>query len=209
MATDPAVTRKKFDREIALFRAQEAHYREQGIWMLSCDYPQVLIAFATARSQLVYVPFGALIEFEDYDARPLKVTLVNPCSRRPLTLNEVMPQFMNLPDGMVQPGRLMRVRQDPAQPNGKVVDYILQGYENDPTSIPFLCIRGVRAYHEHPAHTGDSWWLYRGSGQGTLHQIVDMLWSYGVKNVWQAFYQTQVAQIGFMMHPEVEGPLTP
>lgn len=208
MATDPAVTRKKFDREIALFRAQEAHYREQGIWMLSCDYPQVLMAFATARSPVMYVPFGALIDFEDYDAKPLKVTLVHPCTRRPLAIHEVLPQFMNLLDGMVQPGRLMRVRQDPTQTTGKIVDYLLQGYEQDRTHIPFLCIAGVRAYHEHPAHTGDSWWLHRGMGHGTLHQIVYMLWSYGAKNVGQAFYQTQVAHVGFTMHPEVEGPLT-
>ena len=208
MATDPGVTRQKFDREIAQFRAQEQHYREQGIWMLACEYPQVLMAFATARSPQVFVPFGALIDFEDYDARPLKVTLVHPCSRRPLNLHEVLPQLMQLPQGQVG-GRLMRVRQDTSQPAGITVDHILQGYDFDLNSPPFLCIAGVRAYHDHPAHSGDSWWLHRGSGQGTFHQIMHMLWQYGAKNIVQPLYQTQVAQVGFVMQPEIEGPLTP
>ena len=26
---------------------------------------------------------------------------------------------------------------------------------------PFLCMRGIREYHEHPQHTGDEWLLYK------------------------------------------------
>jgi hypothetical protein len=208
VATDPGVTRKKFDREIAQFRAQEQHYREQGIWMLDRVYPQVLMAFATARAPQVFVPFGALIDFEDYDAKPLKVTLVNPCSRQALRLHEILPQLMQLPQGQVG-GRLMRVRHDPSQPTGVAVDNILQGYDFDPSSPPFLCIAGVRAYHDHPAHSGDSWWLHRGTGHGTLHQVIHMLWAYGTKNITQPLYQSQVAQVGFMMQPDVEAPLAP
>jgi hypothetical protein len=29
------------------------------------------------------------------------------------------------------------------------------------THRPFLCVRGLREYHEHPQHTGDDWMLYR------------------------------------------------
>jgi hypothetical protein len=29
------------------------------------------------------------------------------------------------------------------------------------THKPFLCLRGIREYHEHPQHTGDDWFLYR------------------------------------------------
>lgn len=206
MATDVEVTRKKFDREIAQFRAQEQHYREQGIWILDCTFPQVLMAFATARAPQVFVPFGALIDFTDYDAKPLRVTLVHPCSRQILKLHEVLPQLMQLPQGQVG-GRFMRVREDPTQPGGVAVDHILQGYDFDPNSPPFLCIAGVRAYHEHPAHSGDSWWLHRGTGHGTFHQIVHMLWSYGTKNIAQPLYQSQVAQVGFMMAAEIERPL--
>lgn len=206
MATDPGVTRRKFDREIDLFRSQEDHYREQGIWMLDCRYPQVLVAFASPRSPQVFVPFGALIDFENYDAKPLRVTLVHPCSRRPLRLQDVLPQLMNLPNGQVG-GRLMRVREDTSQPGGVVVDQILQGYDFDPNSPPFLCIAGVRAYHEHPAHTGDSWWLHRGTGQGTLHQVLHMLWSYGPKNIVQPLLQSAMSHVGFVLQYDVEKPL--
>ena len=207
MATDPGVSRRKFDREIADFRSQEEHYRRQGIWMLDCVYPQVLLAFATSRAPQVHVPFGALIDFEDYDARPLTVTLVHPCTRQPLRLNEVMPQFVQMPSGNNYFGRLMRVRQDTARPDGIAVDSILQGYDQDPNFPPFLCIAGVRAYHEHPAHSGDSWWLHRISGEGKLHQIAQLLWNYGVKNIVQPMLQTQAAHVGYALRPEVEGPL--
>lgn len=208
MATEPAVTRRKFDREIARFREHEEHYRKLGIWMLECAYPQVLLAFATASSPQIYIPFGAFIDFKDYDERPLKVTLVNPCTRQPLRLNEVLPQFMKLPMGQLPPGRLMRVRQDPSHPSGLAKDDILQGWE-DPDALPFLCIAGVRAYHEHPAHTGDSWWLYRKTDRGTLHQIIHTLWAYGTKNIVQPAFHSQISQVGFVVKPEVEGPLAP
>lgn len=29
------------------------------------------------------------------------------------------------------------------------------------THKPFLCMRGIREYHEHPQHTGDDWLLYK------------------------------------------------
>lgn len=29
------------------------------------------------------------------------------------------------------------------------------------THKPFLCLRGIREYHEHPQHSGDDWMLYR------------------------------------------------
>lgn len=207
MATDPEVTRRKFDREIARFRSQEQHYREQGIWMLTCEYPLVLVAFASVRSPQVFVPFGALIDFEDYDAKPLKVTLVHPCSQRPLKFNEILPQVMNFPRAQVG-GKLMRVREDPTQPVGFNVDNILQGYEFDPNFPPFLCIAGVRAYHEHPAHTGDSWWLYRGTERGTLHQILHVLWTYGPKNIVQPLLQSVMSHVGYVLQAEIEKPLT-
>lgn len=203
MATDPAVSRRKFDREIARFRTQEQHFREQGVWMLACEYPQVLLAFATPLAPQVFVPFGALIDFEDYDARPLKVTLVNPCTRQPLKYSEVYQQTAVLPMARYA-GRMMRLRQDPTVMGGVAVDQILQGYENDPESYPFLCIAGVRSYHDHPAHTGDSWWLHRGTGEGTFHQVVQILSTYGSKNIVQPLLQSQMMHIGYILQPDIE-----
>jgi hypothetical protein len=63
--------------------------------------------------------------------------------------------------------------------------------QGQPDEIPFLCIPGVREYHQHPAHTGNSWLLHRGTGEGTLFFIVDQLWKYGVQGV--ASYNCQLA----------------
>lgn len=42
------------------------------------------------------------------------------------------------------------------------------------THNPFLCLRGIREYHEHPQHSGDDWLLYR--TQMSLFSIVMSLW---------------------------------
>jgi hypothetical protein len=42
------------------------------------------------------------------------------------------------------------------------------------TGKPFLCIRGIREYHEHPQHSGDDWLLYRESI--TMFSLVMSLW---------------------------------
>jgi hypothetical protein len=178
MATDPQVSRAKFTHEIALFQDQKEQYAKKGIWMLSVEYPDVLVAFATPKSQQVFVPFAALVNFTDYDARPLAVTLVHPCTRKALKLSEVLPQ--EIPNCQSQtPPRIARFR---IVGNQLVPDSILQGYDNDDPK-PFLCMPGVRSYHEHPAHTGDSWWLHKNLGEGSLHNILHTLWKYGASNI--------------------------
>lgn len=49
-----------------------------------------------------------------------------------------------------------------------------------PDDIPFLCLPGVLEYHEHPAHTGDSWWLHRTTGAGSLSHLLNAFHSYAV-----------------------------
>jgi hypothetical protein len=46
------------------------------------------------------------------------------------------------------------------------------------THKPFLCVRGVREYHSHPQHSGDDWFLYRGSI--SLFSTVMTLWRVAV-----------------------------
>lgn len=46
------------------------------------------------------------------------------------------------------------------------------------THKPFLCLRGVREYHEHPQHSGDEWLLYR--SQMSLFSIAMSLWRVSV-----------------------------
>ena len=46
--------------------------------------------------------------------------------------------------------------------------------------MPFLCLVGVREYHDHPAHTGDAWWLHRKTGAGSLSHLLNVFHSYAI-----------------------------
>lgn len=203
MATDPRVSRAKFKREVDQFLQDPERNAKIGLWMLKAEYPEVLVAFATPRLQQVSVPFAALVDFTDYDARPLAVTLVHPCTRKVLKYSEVLPQtFPNLP--FQPPPRISRLRLGPG---GQLIqDSLLQGYDQDDPA-PFLCLPGVRAYHEHPAHTGDSWWLHKQRGAGSLHTILHTLWKYGVRNITGQNVVIQAQVLGFHAQPELEPPL--
>jgi hypothetical protein len=53
-----------------------------------------------------------------------------------------------------------------------------------PENTPFICIPGVREYHNHPSHTGDSWLLYRKkAGVGTLGYLIEKLYQYGIVTI--------------------------
>ena len=58
---------------------------------------------------------------------------------------------------------------------------LLQAYGAD--DIPFLCIAGVREYHEHPAHSGDHWLSHRTSGAGYLVRLVQVISKYGLETI--------------------------
>lgn len=197
MATDRRVAQRKYDEEIKNFRRMKSVYRERGIWLISAEFPHVIIAFATPKSANVFVPFAAEIDFTDYDAEPLSVVLVHPVTWKRLKISEVLPQF-----SMGMAGRMLRLR---TLNNGQVIpDQILQAFDD---SRPFLCISGVREYHDNPAHTGDSWWLHRGKGEGTLSHIVNLVWAYGVKNIIAPQMNLQVQFAGYSLQPEVEPPV--
>src|SRR5260370_24884042 len=58
---------------------------------------------------------------------------------------------------------------------------LMQAY--GPEDIPFLCIAGVREYHDHPGHSGDSWELHRKSGAGRLVRLLEVISKYGVEPI--------------------------
>jgi hypothetical protein len=103
------------------------------------------------------------------------VTLVNPFTRepykarelpvhflRPPPAAEILPQVMAMMEQGVPFEQLMR-------PTRLLVWYA-------PDDIPFVCLPGIREYHEHPGHSGDSWLLHRGRGEGTFFFILDQLY---------------------------------
>lgn len=62
---------------------------------------------------------------------------------------------------------------------------------NGLTDPPFVCLPGVREYHDNPAHSGDPWLLHRNSGEGSLAFILDKIWQHGVRPLQQYTWTMQ------------------
>jgi hypothetical protein len=174
--TDPAVTRAKYANEIEHFRANADSYRRQGCMLVEERFPTVHLLLGGPQLRPSPVFFGLVIDFTNYDAVPPSVRLVNPWTREPLRRGQfalTLPRFtQNAPDPTVSP----------ESPLTYSLAEIVQSWQ-PPFDVPFLCARGIREYHWHPGHTGDSWWLHRKRGEGTLGSLVALLTSHGPQAV--------------------------
>ena len=176
--TDPAVSRRKFDRELAEYRQLSEEYRRRGWFLVEAEFPNVLVVFAAAKLKPPALVLGVKFNYTNYDALPPSVKLVDPFTGEPYkfkelptTLNRALPaQQIALP-GMPADQRMMV---------GSVQPYM---QAHGPDEIPFLCIAGVLEYHSHPAHTGDLWELHRASGAGRLVRLLDIIHRYGVEPI--------------------------
>lgn len=170
LLVDVEVSRTKFDREVATFRAVEDDYRQRGCFLYRVAFPEVIVIFATPKVRPAMLVFGVRIDFSNYDLWAPSVQLVDPFTLVPYRLREA-------------PTRLLRAQRitpdDAPQQLFQPAPLLIAHNEDD---VPFICLPGIREYHEHPAHTGDSWLLHRGQGEGTLAQIVALLARYGVEH---------------------------
>jgi hypothetical protein len=168
---DPAVSRKKFERELGDFCRFARAYQRRGIFLIDAEFPEVFALFvATQAKPAPMVPFAAVLNFSDYDVSPPSVQLVNPFTRAKLKRSEIPYDFL----------RMLPTAPDPAAGGNPQVQPLLQAFVNE---RPFICLQGIREYHESPAHTGDSWFLHRGTGQGTLTFLLDVLARYGAEPI--------------------------
>lgn len=160
---DLQVTKKKFQREVETFKASVDSYRARGILLQKAEFPLVYVMFTAPHLKPVPVVFAARIDFTNYDATPPSLVLVDPFSFEPIPIQNVgtsFPKLLKMAEGQFQP------------------QFLLQHYGTD--DIPFLCVEGIKEYHLHPAHTGNSWFLHRQKGKGTLGYIVDQVYEYGI-----------------------------
>lgn len=189
MFVDPAISRKKFDREIEQFRAQHAEYHPRGVWLVRATFPEAVFMFTAVHLKHPMVAFGAVINFENYDVEPLSVSLVHPLTLQKLRKRDLPHDFATqVQQVLVGPGQVAWNRQAP----------LAVAFDDD--REPFICLRGVREYHDHPAHDGDSWWLYRRSGLGTLSQLLEQLAKFGIDGIRGVQVQL-VPAIGQFMPP--------
>ena len=185
---DPGVSRAKFDREIAEFLALEADYRARGWFLVKAVWPLATVVLASKRTIPPAIVMAVEFDYTNYDAEPPSVRFVDPFSGQPLLNKELLIRLhrrvsgseMILPDGN-------KLQQLMAQD-------LMQAHS--PEEPPFLCIPGVREYHDHPGHTGDPWELHRPAGTGRLVRLLEVIARYGVDQV-TGFNVNLVPQVTF------------
>jgi hypothetical protein len=188
---DPAISRAKFAREVNTFQQMSADHVRRGWWLLHAEFPNVLMAFTAPQLKPRAVVFGALINFDNYDLWAPSVRLVDPFTAKPLFAKEI-------PAALAFTRRVAVAAPPVEIPGiGMFPGYVEQPLlvTHGPDELPFLCIPGVREYHDHPAHTGDDWLLHRGGAEGTLHFLVEQLSRYGLEPIQQ--YQIGLSITGY------------
>jgi hypothetical protein len=160
---DPEVTRLKLERELELWRQHEETYRRRGWILLGRRDLDVDVGF------LGRLPIGALtvpamtacirVDFTNFDIWPPSVEFINPFT------------------GDYAPPPVQALVDSDEGPRDLVV------HSHPETNRPFFCVPGIRQYHDHPQHSGDSWLLHRSSGEGSLATICDRIWRAMARNL--------------------------
>lgn len=163
VVVDPDVTRRKLERELELWRENEETYRRRGWILLGHHDLEVDVGF------LGRLPIGAQqipamtacirIDFTNYDLWPPAVEFINPFT------------------GEYAPPPVQALVDSDEGPRDLIV------HSHPETNRPFFCVPGIRQYHDHPQHSGDSWLLHRKSGEGSLATISDRIWRTMARNL--------------------------
>jgi hypothetical protein len=177
---DPLVSRAKFDREIEDYRTFEREYRRRGWLLLHAEYPDILVALVAPQLKPPAVVTGVQFDYSNYDFRPPSVRLVNPFAGEPYKAHEIPTNLMRSVEGSL-PGIPGLVIPQGAQAKVMMQQPLMQAY--GPDDIPFLCVAGVREYHDHPGHSGDAWELHRRTGAGRLVRLLELITKYGVQPI--------------------------
>jgi len=160
----PEVSRAKFAAELADWEVNAEIYRRRGWMLVDRDPLHVDVAF------LASVPLVGMFA----------VPVVTACVRLDYTNYDLWPPSLTFIDSRTgQPANPV-VRAPATGPTG-VRDALVDGHPD--TGRPFLCLPGIREYHNHPQHSGDDWLLHRARGDGRLVVICERIWQRMVRNV--------------------------
>jgi hypothetical protein len=193
---EPEVSLTKFKEEIGNFHKISNAWREKGVFLIHEDYPIVEFMFTTPKLRPSAIAFCVRIDFTNYDIEPPSLKFICPFTKKILTRQEVPLRFfqINMPDKVNQNIQNEIQAQD-----------LLQGDE-----VPFLCIPGIKEYHDHPAHTGDSWLLHRTKGEGSLGFILDQLYDHSIAGIASISSYNISYNIGFaqpIQIPKIQMPI--
>ena len=178
---DPKVSRRKFNREVAEFEAQAAEYRRKGWFLVDAKFPEALVLLVTVKTKPMAVLCGVLFDYSNYDAAPPSVRLVNPATGEPYKRADLPTELMRRVPAADPPVAVPAEVQGQVQLQLRAQQPLMVALK--PDDIPFLCIAGVREYHEHPAHSGDHWELHRKVGAGSLTRLVGVVSKYGLEPI--------------------------
>ena len=112
-------------------------------------------------------------DFTNYDAEPPSVRFVDPFSGRLLANKDLPIRLLRMLSGTGGTGTGCRRGAAGGGSSGGSL----------PDDLPFLCIAGVKEYHNHPGHTGDPWELHRSAGEGRLVRLLEVVSKYGLEPV--------------------------
>jgi len=169
----PEITFKKFEEEVVIFERLSKTWREKGVFLIKKEFPILEFIFVGIKITPSPLVFAVRIDLTNYDIEPPSVKFICPFTGKLLTRKEVQTQFIQIrkPD---QFNHNLPIQNQIQQQD------LLQG---GPDEVPFFCIPGIREYHDHPAHTGDSWLLYRKKGEGTIGFILDQLYDHSIPTI--------------------------
>jgi hypothetical protein len=180
----------KFEQEVERLSAQNGTLKKRGVIVQKIQYPLVEAIFIPRKNLVLHLPvnpppgasipppppdippgaqmqfmatmelqalagraFGARISLDDFDQRAPSVVFCDPFTWEELPYDKLH-------------------RGNHIGDNNMPFNVILGGHPL--TKKPFLCMRGIREYHEHPQHTGDDWMQYR--KHVGLFSTLDTIW---------------------------------
>jgi Predicted metal binding domain len=185
---DLSVSRRKFDREIADFHEVRRSYERRGWFLVEAEFPMVFVLLTASQLRPSVLVVGVLFDYTNYDSWPPSVILVDPFTREPYPAKD-LPTALN----RALPSRAIELPGVPGQLQVQGAQPLMQA--QTPDEVPFLCLAGVREYHNHPGHSGDVWELHRSSGAGRLVRLLEAIHKYGVAPI-RGFGVNLVPQVG-------------
>lgn len=192
MKIDARVSRCKFQQEVERLGTQAEVLRKRGVIVQRIHYPAVDVIFIPKNNLVFHFPvsppantplppipegvvlppnakikymansiiqgvgakaFATRISLDDFDQRAPSVVFCDPFTWEELAYDQLH-------------------RGNHIGENNTPLSVILDKHPT--TKKPFLCMRGVREYHEHPQHTGDDWMQYR--KHIGLFSTLDTIW---------------------------------
>ena len=185
---DPEVSRAKFDREITDYRSMEDDYRARGWFLVKARWPLAVVVLASNKTSPPAIVTAVQIDYSNYDAEPPSVRFVDPFSGRLLLFKELptrLPRMIIGPEMTMPDGTKAQLRKP---------QELMQADSQD--DVPFLCVSGVKEYHDHPGHSGDPWEIHRSAGEGRLVRLLAVISKYGLEPV-MSFNVNLVPQVAF------------